>query len=79
MPSYLQHHQVDIVIACCTPHKFIHRFSNDDIILNEPDEDTPIDMDSFYHRGHPTISEIETQRTIQDSIPMQMWADNHPN
>ncbi|KAK4411801.1 hypothetical protein Sango_0253100 [Sesamum angolense] len=25
------------------------RFSNDDIILNELDEDTPIDIDSFYH------------------------------
>ncbi|KAL0375771.1 UNVERIFIED_CONTAM: hypothetical protein Scaly_0694700 [Sesamum calycinum] len=46
------------------------RFSNDDIIFNEPDEDTPIDMDSFYHRGHPTNSEIEAQRTIRDSIAM---------
>ncbi|KAL0306146.1 UNVERIFIED_CONTAM: hypothetical protein Sradi_6031900 [Sesamum radiatum] len=79
MPSYLQHHQVDIVIACCTLHNFIRRFSNDDIIFNEPDEDTLIDMDSFYHRGHPTNSEIEAQRTIRDSIAMQMWADKHPN
>ncbi|KAL0392222.1 UNVERIFIED_CONTAM: hypothetical protein Sradi_2445000 [Sesamum radiatum] len=79
MPSYLQHHQVDIVIACCTLHNFIRRFSNDDIIFNEPDEDTLIDMDSFYHRGHPTNSEIEAQRTVRDSIAMQMWADKHPN
>ncbi|KAK4382324.1 hypothetical protein Sango_2882600 [Sesamum angolense] len=79
MPSYLQHHQVDIVIACCTLHNFIRRFSNDGIIFNEPDENTPIDMDSFYHRGHPTNSEIEAQSTIRDSIAMQMWADNHPN
>ncbi|KAL0390796.1 UNVERIFIED_CONTAM: hypothetical protein Scaly_0436700 [Sesamum calycinum] len=79
MPSYLQHHQVDIVIACCTLHNFIRRFSNDDIIFNEPDEDTLIDMDSFYHRGHPTNSEIEAQRTIRDSIAMQMWADKDPN
>ncbi|KAL0310248.1 UNVERIFIED_CONTAM: hypothetical protein Scaly_2945100 [Sesamum calycinum] len=55
------------------------RFSNDDIIFNEPDEDTLIDMDSFYHRGHPTNSEIEAQRTIRDSIAMQMWADKDPN
>ncbi|KAL0448572.1 UNVERIFIED_CONTAM: hypothetical protein Slati_1413600 [Sesamum latifolium] len=75
MPSYLLNHQVDIVIACCTLHNFIRRFSNDDIIFNEPDGDLPQDMDSFYHRGHPTLSEIEEQRTLRDSIAMQMW---HP-
>ncbi|XP_011073183.1 uncharacterized protein LOC105158214 isoform X1 [Sesamum indicum] len=79
MPSYLQNHQVDIVIACCTLHNFIRRYSNDDIIFNEPDEDTPPDMDSFYHRGHPTTSELEAQRTLRDNIALQMWAAHHPN
>ncbi|KAL2228789.1 UNVERIFIED_CONTAM: hypothetical protein Sindi_1858600 [Sesamum indicum] len=79
MPSYLQNHQVDIVIACCTLHNFIRRYSNDDIIFNEPDEDTPPDMDSFYHRGHPTTSKLEAQRTLRDNIALQMWAANHPN
>ncbi|KAL0409572.1 UNVERIFIED_CONTAM: hypothetical protein Sradi_1891600 [Sesamum radiatum] len=54
MPSYLLNHQVDIVIACCTLHNFIRKFSNDDLIFNEPDEDTPADMETFYHRGHPS-------------------------
>ncbi|KAL0396715.1 UNVERIFIED_CONTAM: hypothetical protein Scaly_0119900 [Sesamum calycinum] len=79
MPSYLLHHQVDIVIACCTLHNFIHKFSNDDLIFNEPDEDTPADMETFYHRGHPTTNELESQRILRDSIAMQMWASNHPN
>ncbi|KAL0401886.1 UNVERIFIED_CONTAM: hypothetical protein Slati_4218500 [Sesamum latifolium] len=79
MPSYLQHHQVDLLIACCTLHNFIRRFSNDDIIFNEPDEDTPVDMNSFYHRGHPTTIEIEAQRTLRDSIAVQIWAAYHPN
>ncbi|KAL0381455.1 UNVERIFIED_CONTAM: hypothetical protein Sangu_0209800 [Sesamum angustifolium] len=73
--SYLLNHQVDIVIACCTLHNFIHKFSNDDLIFNEPDEDTPADMETFYHRGHPTTYELESQRIFQDSIAMQMW---HP-
>ncbi|KAL0378984.1 UNVERIFIED_CONTAM: hypothetical protein Sradi_3203900 [Sesamum radiatum] len=64
MPSYLLNHQVDIVIACCTLHNFIRRFRNDDIIFNESDGDLPQDMDSFYHRGHPTLFEIEKQRTL---------------
>ncbi|KAL0370545.1 UNVERIFIED_CONTAM: hypothetical protein Sangu_0372600 [Sesamum angustifolium] len=72
-------HQVDIVIACCTLHNFIHKFSNDDLIFNEPDEDTPADMETFYHRGHPTTNELESQRILRDSIAMQMWASNHPN
>ncbi|KAK4409490.1 hypothetical protein Sango_0022000 [Sesamum angolense] len=79
MPSYLLNHQVDIVIACCTLHNFIHKFSNDDLIFNEPDEDTPTDMETFYHRGHPTTYELESQRILRDSIAMQMWASNHPN
>ncbi|KAL2237143.1 UNVERIFIED_CONTAM: hypothetical protein Sindi_0906000 [Sesamum indicum] len=79
MPSYLQNHQVDIVIACCALHNFIRKFSNDDIIFNEPDEDIQTDMDSFYHRGHPTTYEIEAQRNLRDSIAMQMWAANHRN
>ncbi|KAL0431395.1 UNVERIFIED_CONTAM: hypothetical protein Sradi_0765500 [Sesamum radiatum] len=74
IPNYLLNHQVDIVIACCTLHNFIRRFSNDDIIFNEPNGDTPQDMDSFYHREHPTMSKIEEQRTLRDSIAMQMWA-----
>ncbi|KAL0423664.1 UNVERIFIED_CONTAM: hypothetical protein Sradi_0901200 [Sesamum radiatum] len=61
MPNYLLNHQVDIVIACCTLHNFIHKFSNDDLIFNEPDEDTPADMEIFYHRGHPTTYELESQ------------------
>ncbi|KAL0385195.1 UNVERIFIED_CONTAM: hypothetical protein Sradi_2913800 [Sesamum radiatum] len=77
MPSYLLNHQVDIVIACCTLHNFIRKFSNDDIIFNEPDGDAPQDMDSFYHRGHPTLSEIEEQRNLRDSIAMQMWASQN--
>ncbi|KAL0385619.1 UNVERIFIED_CONTAM: hypothetical protein Sradi_2956200 [Sesamum radiatum] len=77
MPSYLLNHQVDIVIACCTLHNFIRKFSNDDIIFNEPDGDAPQDMDSFYHRGHPTMSEIEEQRNLRDSIAMQMWASQN--
>ncbi|KAL2237246.1 UNVERIFIED_CONTAM: hypothetical protein Sindi_0916300 [Sesamum indicum] len=79
MPSYLQNHQVDIVIACCALHNFIRKFSNDDIIFNEPDEDIQTDTDSFYHRGHPTTYEIEAQRNLRDSIAMQMWAANHRN
>ncbi|KAL0303727.1 UNVERIFIED_CONTAM: hypothetical protein Sradi_6240800 [Sesamum radiatum] len=63
--------------ACCTLHNFIRRFSNDDIIFNEPDGDLPQDMDSFYHRGHPTLSEIEEQRNLRDSIAMQMWASQN--
>ncbi|KAK4381647.1 hypothetical protein Sango_2947600 [Sesamum angolense] len=51
MPNYLLNHQVDIVIACCTLYNFIHKFSNDDLIFNEPDKDTPADMETFYHRG----------------------------
>ncbi|KAK4381646.1 hypothetical protein Sango_2947500 [Sesamum angolense] len=79
MPSYLLNHQVDIVIACCTLYNFIHKFSNDDLIFNEPDEDTPADMETFYHRRHPTTYELEFQRILRDSIAMQMWASNHPN
>ncbi|KAL2237809.1 UNVERIFIED_CONTAM: hypothetical protein Sindi_0972600 [Sesamum indicum] len=79
MPSYLQNHQVDIVIACCTLHNFIRRYSNDDIIFDEPDEDTPPDMDSFYHMGHPTTSELEAQRAFRDNIARQMWAAHHLN
>ncbi|KAL0462774.1 UNVERIFIED_CONTAM: hypothetical protein Slati_0165000 [Sesamum latifolium] len=76
MPSYLLDHQVDIVIACCTLHNFIRKFSNDDLIFNETDEDTPADMEIFYHRGHPTTYELESQRLLRDSIAMQidfMW------
>ncbi|KAL0430707.1 UNVERIFIED_CONTAM: hypothetical protein Sradi_0696700 [Sesamum radiatum] len=76
MPSYLLNHQVDIVIACCTLHNFIRRFSNDDIIFNELDGDTSQDMDSFYNRGHPTMSEIEEHRTLRDSIAMQMHLES---
>ncbi|KAL0419256.1 UNVERIFIED_CONTAM: hypothetical protein Sradi_1339100 [Sesamum radiatum] len=68
----MQYHKIQIFLPA-------DWFSNDDIIFNEPDEDTLIDMDSFYHRGHPTNSEIEAQRTIRDSIAMQMWADKDPN
>ncbi|KAL0424961.1 UNVERIFIED_CONTAM: hypothetical protein Sradi_1030900 [Sesamum radiatum] len=35
------------------------RFSNDDIIFNEPDEDTLIDMDSFYHRVIQPIQRLK--------------------
>ncbi|KAL0437822.1 UNVERIFIED_CONTAM: hypothetical protein Sradi_0490100 [Sesamum radiatum] len=79
MPSYLLNHQVDIVIACCTLHNFIRKFSNDDLIFNEPDEDTPADIETFYHRGHPSTNELESQRLLRDSIAMQMWESNHPN
>ncbi|KAL0456476.1 UNVERIFIED_CONTAM: hypothetical protein Slati_0986800 [Sesamum latifolium] len=79
MPSYPDHHQVDIVIACYTLHNFIRRFSNNDIIFNKTEEDNPPDMDSFYHRGHPTITKIEAQCTLRDSIAMQIWASNNPN
>ncbi|KAL0289359.1 UNVERIFIED_CONTAM: hypothetical protein Sangu_2617300 [Sesamum angustifolium] len=74
MPSYLLKHQVDLVIACCTLHNFIRKFSHEDIIFNEPEDDIPPDMDAFYHRGHPTVTEIEAQRTLRDNIAMQMWA-----
>ncbi|KAL0392957.1 UNVERIFIED_CONTAM: hypothetical protein Sradi_2518500 [Sesamum radiatum] len=53
MPSYILNHQVDKVIAYCTLHNFIHKFSNDDLIFNEPDEDTPADMKHF------TIGDIQ--------------------
>ncbi|KAL0427982.1 UNVERIFIED_CONTAM: hypothetical protein Slati_2973000 [Sesamum latifolium] len=79
MPSYLLNHQVDIVIACCILHNFIRKFSNDDLIFNEPDEDTPADKETFYHRVHPTTYELESQHILRDSIAMQMWASNHPN
>ncbi|KAL0282262.1 UNVERIFIED_CONTAM: hypothetical protein Sangu_2959100 [Sesamum angustifolium] len=79
MPSYLLNHQVDIVITCCTLHNFIRKFSNDDFIFNEPDEETPADMETFYHKGHPTTYELESQCILQDSIAMPMWASNHPN
>ncbi|KAL0355312.1 UNVERIFIED_CONTAM: hypothetical protein Sradi_3978100 [Sesamum radiatum] len=72
MPSFLLNHQVDLVIACCTLHNFIRKFSNDDLIFNEPEEDTPADMETFYHRGHPTTSELEAQHTLRDSIAMQI-------
>ncbi|KAL0455833.1 UNVERIFIED_CONTAM: hypothetical protein Slati_0922500 [Sesamum latifolium] len=41
MPSYLMGHQVEIVIACCTLHNFIRRFSQDGDLFNEPDDETP--------------------------------------
>ncbi|KAL0333131.1 UNVERIFIED_CONTAM: hypothetical protein Scaly_2214600 [Sesamum calycinum] len=78
MPSYLLQHQVDLVIACCTLHNFIRKFNHDDIIFNEPEDDIPPDMDAFYHRGHPTVTEIEAQRTLRDNIAMQMWASYNP-
>ncbi|KAL0378526.1 UNVERIFIED_CONTAM: hypothetical protein Sradi_3158100 [Sesamum radiatum] len=73
MPSYLLQHQVDLVIACCTLHNFIRRFSHDDTIFNAPEDDIPPDMDAFYHRGHPTVTEIEAQRTLRDNIAMQIY------
>ncbi|KAL0413939.1 UNVERIFIED_CONTAM: hypothetical protein Sradi_1595600 [Sesamum radiatum] len=78
MPSYLLQHQVDLVIACCTLHNFLNRFSHDDIIFNKREYDIPPDMDAFYHRGHPTVNEIEAQRTLRDNIAMQMWASYNP-
>ncbi|KAL2246391.1 UNVERIFIED_CONTAM: hypothetical protein Sindi_2907300 [Sesamum indicum] len=78
MPSYLLQHQVDLVIACCTLHNFIRRFSHDDIIFNEPEDEIPPDMDSFYHREHPTVTELEAQRIFRDNIAMQMWASYNP-
>ncbi|KAL0342715.1 UNVERIFIED_CONTAM: hypothetical protein Scaly_1934100 [Sesamum calycinum] len=62
----------------CTLHNFIRKFSHDDIIFNEPEDDIPPDMDAFYHRGHPTVTEIEAQRTLRDNIAMQMWASYNP-
>ncbi|KAL0434974.1 UNVERIFIED_CONTAM: hypothetical protein Sradi_0205300 [Sesamum radiatum] len=59
MPSYLMRHQVKIVIVCCTLHNFIHRFSQDDNLFNEPNDETPGDLDAFYHRGRPNIIEVE--------------------
>ncbi|KAL2228782.1 UNVERIFIED_CONTAM: hypothetical protein Sindi_1857900 [Sesamum indicum] len=79
MPSYLLQHQVDLVIACCTLHNFIRRFSHDDIIFNEPEDEVPPDMDAFYHRGHLTVTELEAQRIFRDNIAMQMWASYNPN
>ncbi|XP_011093338.1 uncharacterized protein LOC105173334 [Sesamum indicum] len=78
MPSYLLQHQVDLVIACCTLHNFIRRFSHDDIIFNEPEDEIPPDMDAFYHRGYPTVTELEAQRIFRDNIAMQMWASYNP-
>ncbi|KAL0334419.1 UNVERIFIED_CONTAM: hypothetical protein Sangu_1598100 [Sesamum angustifolium] len=78
MLSYLLNHQVDIVI-CCTLNNFIHKFSNDDLIFNEPNEDTLADMETFYHRGHLITYELKSQCILRDSIAMQMWASNHPN
>ncbi|KAL0359838.1 UNVERIFIED_CONTAM: hypothetical protein Sangu_0833200 [Sesamum angustifolium] len=78
MPSYLLQHEVDLVIACYTLHNFIRKFSHDDIIFNEPEDDIPPDFDAFYHRGHPTVTEIEAQRTLCDNIAMQMWASYNP-
>ncbi|KAK4383734.1 hypothetical protein Sango_2749200 [Sesamum angolense] len=77
-PSYLLQHQVNLVIACCTLHNFICKFSYDDIIFNEPKDDIPPDIDAFYQRGHPTVTEIDAQRTLRDNIAMQMWASYNP-
>ncbi|KAL0290456.1 UNVERIFIED_CONTAM: hypothetical protein Sangu_2573200 [Sesamum angustifolium] len=75
MTSYLLKHQVDLVIACCTLHNFIRKFSHDDIIFNEPENDIPPDMDAFYHRGNPTMTEIKAQRTLRDNIAMQIYLE----
>ncbi|KAL0303263.1 UNVERIFIED_CONTAM: hypothetical protein Sradi_6194400 [Sesamum radiatum] len=78
MPNYLLRHQVEIVIACCTLHNFIRRFSQDDQLFNEPDDETTGDMDAFYQRGRPNVVEIEAQRAFWDAIAMQMWGNfNH--
>ncbi|KAL0402367.1 UNVERIFIED_CONTAM: hypothetical protein Slati_4266600 [Sesamum latifolium] len=59
----LLRHQVEIVIACCTLHNFIRRFSQDDQLFNELEDETTGDMDAFYHRGRPNVAEIEAQLT----------------
>ncbi|KAL0292712.1 UNVERIFIED_CONTAM: hypothetical protein Scaly_2579500 [Sesamum calycinum] len=33
---------------------------------------------SQLHPGHPTVTEIEAQRTLRDNIAMQMWASYNP-
>ncbi|KAL2226092.1 UNVERIFIED_CONTAM: hypothetical protein Sindi_1967900 [Sesamum indicum] len=56
----------------------ILQFSHDDIIFNEPEDEIPPDMDAFYHRGHPTVTELEVQRIFREKIAMQMWASYNP-
>ncbi|KAL2253112.1 UNVERIFIED_CONTAM: hypothetical protein Sindi_0105900 [Sesamum indicum] len=48
------------------------QFSHDDIIFNELEDEIPPDMDAFYRRGHPTMTELEAQRIFRDNIAIQM-------
>ncbi|KAL0427355.1 UNVERIFIED_CONTAM: hypothetical protein Slati_2910300 [Sesamum latifolium] len=43
-------------------------FSQDDQLFNEPDDETPGDMDAFYHRGRPNVAEIEAQSMTYAAI-----------
>ncbi|KAL0439238.1 UNVERIFIED_CONTAM: hypothetical protein Slati_2406800 [Sesamum latifolium] len=73
-----------VLSSGCWVHKLpvfscaLLRFSHDDIIFNAPKDDIPSNMDVFYHRGYPTVTEIEAQRTLRDNITMQMWASYNP-
>ncbi|XP_012839672.1 PREDICTED: uncharacterized protein LOC105960048 [Erythranthe guttata] len=73
MPSYRINRQVQMVIASCVLHNYIRKFSRDDEIFNKELEPEDVDVDTFYHKGHPSQAMVQAQALFRDGIAHSLW------